>query len=245
MSGMTNTAQAGATGAKLTLAIPSKGRLMEQTATALARAGLAVRKVGQDRRYRGLIEGLETVEVALLSSSEIADAVRDGNVHLGVTGEDLAREHIADFDARAELIAPLGFGHADVVVAVPDCWIDVEEVADLESVAIAFRRMHGRRPRVATKYLNLARRFLFRHGVSSWLIVESLGATEGTPAAGTAEIIVDITTTGATLRANGLKVLGDGVILRSQASLFRSKAASWSSEAEDALKLIRARLLAG
>ena len=125
-------------------------------------------------------------------------------------------------------LAPCGFGRADVVVAVPACWLDVRRMADLEEMALAFRRMHGRRVRVATKYMNLTRRFFSQKGVTGYRIVESLGATEGAPAAGLAELIVDITTTGATLQANGLKVLDDGVILKSQANLVASKAAPWS-----------------
>jgi ATP phosphoribosyltransferase len=113
---------------------------------------------------------------------------------------------------------------------VPACWLDVRRMADLEQMAVAFRRLYGRRVRVATKYMNLTRRYFAQMGVTGYRIVESLGATEGTPAAGLAELIVDITTTGATLKANGLKVLDDGVILKSQANLMASKAAAWTSD---------------
>ena len=125
-------------------------------------------------------------------------------------------------------LKPCGFGHADVVVAVPACWIDVRRMADLEEMAVSFRRIHGRRVRVATKYMNLTRRFFSQKGVTGYRIVESFGATEGAPAAGLAELIVDITTTGTTLHANGLKLLDDGVILKSEANLVASKVASWS-----------------
>ena len=135
------------------------------------------------------------------------------------------RENISNADECVTLLKPLGFGRANVVVAVPRCWLDVSEVADLEAVAAVFRREHGRPIRVATKYINLARRFLSGKGLADYRIVESLGATEGTPAAGTADLIVDITTTGATLAANGLKILEDGVILRSEANLVESKMA--------------------
>ena len=127
-------------------------------------------------------------------------------------------------------LRPLGFGRADVVVAVPDCWLDVRRMADLEEMSLAYRRVHGHRVRVATKYMNLTRRFFSQKGVTGYRIVESLGATEGTPAAGLAELIVDITTTGATLKANGLRVLDDGLILNSQANLIASKAAPWTPE---------------
>ena len=121
------------------------------------------------------------------------------------------------------LIDSLGFGSANVVVAVPQAWIDVRTMADLDDVTTGFRAQHNRRMRVATKYINLTRNFFAAHGVVDYRIVESAGATEGAPAVGTAEMIVDITTTGATLAANGLKVLDDGVILRSQANLVASK----------------------
>lgn len=227
---------------RLTFAVPSKGRLMEQTADFLGASGLKLRKVGHDRGYRGEIEGLDGIDVAFISASEIVAALNSGRAHIGVTGEDLIRENIVNADERVTLLKPLGFGRADVVVAVPNCWIDVHAVADLEAVAVAFRREHGRPFRVATKYLNLARRFLSGKGIADYRIVESLGATEGTPAAGTADLIVDITTTGATLAANGLRVLDDGVILRSQANLVASKIAPWEPETKKARDDLFARL---
>lgn len=213
---------------KLSLAVPSKGRLQDQAAELFARAGLTLRKVGHERGYRGALESLDGVEIVYLSSAEVVNQLKAGRVQLGITGEDLIRETLPDVDAAVDFLAPLGFGRADVVVAVPDCWIDVAGMEDLEDVAAQFARAHGRRLRVATKYMNLTRRFFAAHGVASYRIVESVGATEGTPAAGTAELIVDITTTGTTLRANHLKELEDGLILRSQAHLMASRAASWT-----------------
>jgi ATP phosphoribosyltransferase len=217
--------------AALTIAIPSKGRLKDAAAETFTRSGLSLRKVGHERGYHGAIEELTGVDVAYLSAAEIVHQLKTGRVHLGVTGEDLIRETIADVDGAVEFLRPLGFGRADVVVAVPDCWLDVARMADLEDVAAQFMREHGRRLRVATKYMNLTRRFFAAHGVAGYRIVESVGATEATPAAGTAELIVDITTTGTTLRANHLKVLEDGLILRSQAHLLGARRAAWSSEA--------------
>ena len=217
---------------KLTLAVPSKGRLMEQTTEMFQSAGMTVRKVGHARGYRGEIDGMPDVEVAYVSSSEIAAALKSGSVHMGITGEDLVRESMSDADTRLRFLGKLGFGFADVVVAVPAWWIDVATVADLEAAAIPFRREHGRWPRVATKYMNLTRRFFASKGFGDYRIVESLGATEGTCSAGTAELIVDITTTGETLRANGLKILDDGVILKSQANLIATNAASWTPALE-------------
>ncbi|MDX8439415.1 ATP phosphoribosyltransferase [Mesorhizobium australafricanum] len=208
----------------ITLAIPSKGRLKEQSLEVLAKAGLAVTLPEDDRKYRARIDGLDNVEVAFLSASEIAGEIGQGAVDLGITGEDLLRENLADWEARAEIVARLGFGDADVVVAVPDIWLDVETMADLDDVAADFRQRHGRRLRIATKYWRLTQQFFsLKHGIQVYRIVESLGATEGAPAAGLADVIVDITTTGSTLRANHLKVLGDGTILKSQACLVASK----------------------
>jgi ATP phosphoribosyltransferase len=208
----------------ITLAIPSKGRLKEQALEVLARAGLAVSLPGDERKYRARIEGAENIEVAFLSASEIAGEIGQGSVDLGITGEDLLRETLAEWEVRAEIVARLGFGHADVVVAVPEIWLDVDTMADLDDVAADFRQRHGRRLRIATKYWRLTQQFFSgKHGIQVYRIVESLGATEGAPAAGTADVVVDITTTGSTLRANHLKVLSDGVILRSQACLVASR----------------------
>jgi len=165
-------------------------------------------------------------------------------VHFGVTGEDLVREMIPDADSKVILIDGLGFGHANVVVAVPQAWIDVYSMADLDDVATAFRLKHNRKLRVATKYINLTRDFFSDHGITDYRIVASSGATEGAPAAGTAELIVDITTTGATLAANALKVIDDGVILRSQANLVAARSALWGDSERAAARLVLDRLAA-
>lgn len=227
---------------KLILGVPSKGRLMEQAAEAFATAGLTLRKTGNARGYRGEIAELPDIDVAFISASEIAWHLKTGRVHLGVTGEDLVREQMSDAATRVTFLRKLGFGGADVVVAVPDCWIDVRTMADLAEIALPFRREHGRWYRVATKYLNLTRRFFAAKGLTDYRIVESLGATEGTPAAGTAELIVDITTTGATLKANGLRILEDGVVLRSEANLIASNTAEWTPATRAVMEKIVARM---
>lgn len=192
---------------------------MEAAANSLAKAGYEIECRAASRGYRGTLMGFDNVEVAFLSASEIAQNLRDGKVDLGITGEDLLRETIAPDDPSTEVLLRLGFGGANVVAAVPECWLDVAAMADLDEVAESFYERHGRRLRVATKYRNITRRFFAEKGVTGYRIVESLGATEGAPAAGTAEMIVDITTTGATLAANHLKILDDGVILHSTAIL--------------------------
>ncbi len=220
------------------LAVPSKGRLQENAEEFFSRAGLKLAKPRGAREYRGTISGLDNVEIAYLSASEIASQLARGMVHLGVTGEDLVRESIPDADKRVLLIDSLGFGSANVVVAVPQAWIDVRTMADLDDVTTGFRAKHNRRMRVATKYINLTRNFFAAHGIVDYRIVESAGATEGAPATGAAELIVDITTTGATLAANGLKVLDDGVILKSQANLVASREADWNETTREKARVI-------
>jgi ATP phosphoribosyltransferase len=221
------------------IAVPAKGRLQQNAEAFFARTGLELVKPRGVRDYRGAITDLPGVEVAYLSAAEIVDLLAQGVVHFGVTGEDLVREKIADADQHVILIDGLGFGHANVVVAVPQAWIDVHSMADLDDVATAFRLKHERKMRLATKYVNLTRNFFSAHGITDYRIVESAGATEGAPAAGTAELIVDITTTGTTLAANGLRVIEDGVILRSQANLVAARAANWGAEEREIARRAR------
>ncbi len=230
--------------APLVLAVPSKGRLQENAEAFFARSGLSLIKPRGARDYRGAIAELDGVEVAYLSAAEITAQLGAGAVHLGVTGEDLVREMIPQADDKVVLIEGLGFGFANVVVAVPQAWIDVRTMADVDDVATAFRHRHDRKMRVATKYVNLTRTFFAEHGIIDYRIVESSGATEGAPAAGTAELIVDITTTGSTLAANGLKVLEDGIILRSQANLVAARAAPWGETERELARVILDRIAA-
>jgi ATP phosphoribosyltransferase len=209
----------------LALALPSKGRLTETTQSLLSRAGLELARSGAARGYRGELSGIEGIDVLFLSAGEIAENLLAGSVDLGVTGEDLLRETLPDNCSSVVIALRLGFGPADVAVAVPECWLDVASMADLDEISARFHAEHGRRLRVATKYMRLTRRFFAEKGVTGYRIVESSGATEGAPAAGSAELIVDITTTGSTLRANQLKILDDGVILRSEAVLAAAKGA--------------------
>lgn len=208
----------------VTIALPSKGRIKEGAEQALKAAGLTVVTNGNSRSYRGQIEGRSDIEIAFLSASEIAREVGSGSVDFGVTGEDVVRENVANADARVEIVSRLGFGQADVVVAVPEIWLDVDTMADLNDVAAEFRSRHGRRLAIATKFWRLTQQFFTAtHGIQLYRIVESLGATEGAPMAGQADIIVDITSTGSTLRANHLKILSDGLILKSEACFMRAR----------------------
>lgn len=214
--------------APLVIALPSKGRLKAQVEAWLSDCGFRVEIEGGERGYRARILDVPGAEVRLLSASDIAQSLDLGEVHLGVTGEDLLRERIGDLEAQVMMLRALGFGRADLVVAAPQSWIDVDTMLDIDDVAHAYLSRTGRRLRVATKYHVQTRRFFAERGVADYRIVDSLGATEGAPAAGAAELVVDITSSGATLAANNLKILSDGIILRSQAHLAASLAMPWT-----------------
>ncbi|MEM7330180.1 MAG: ATP phosphoribosyltransferase [Pseudomonadota bacterium] len=222
---------------RLTIAIPSKGRLKENSEAWLKASGFKLRQKGGGRGYSAELEGLPDAEVMLLSAREIAEGLIGGHLHIGITGEDLLHDLAGAFDRDVSVMRRLGFGGADVIVAVPAAWLDVETMADLEAAGALFRQRHGRRMRVATKYLKLTRQFFSEQAVGEYRLIESPGATEAAPAAGSAEVIVDITSTGATLKANDLKILQDGVILKSQASLTGSLGADWSKEAMSTLRI--------
>jgi ATP phosphoribosyltransferase len=226
----------------LKIGVPSKGRLMEKTFDWFGARGVTMRQTGNDREYSGAVEGIDDVELVLLSAGEIPRELSAGRIHLGVTGSDLVRDKLADWPAQVAELAPLGFGHADLIIAVPVTWIDVDTLDDLDAAASAFRAAHGHRLRIATKYHRLVREFLTQNGVADYQLVDSQGATEGTVKNLTAEAIADITSTGETLRANHLKVLGDGLIHQSQAVLFLSRGADWSGAHRATLAQLTARL---
>jgi len=207
------------------LGVPSKGRLMEKTFEWFGTRGITMTRTGSDREYAAAVEGIEGVQMVLLSAGEIPRELAAGRIHLGVTGQDLIREKLGSWETRVEELAELGFGHADLVIGVPAFWVDVDTLDDLDAASAAFRREHGFRLRIATKYHRLIRDYLREHGVADYQLVDSQGATEGTVKNLTAEAIADITSTGETLRANHLKVLKEEPVLRSQATLFRSRIA--------------------
>ncbi|MBK4217117.1 ATP phosphoribosyltransferase [Paracoccus caeni] len=207
------------------LGVPSKGRLMEQTFDWFAARGVRLSRAGSDREYAGRVEGADGVSLVLLSAGEIPRELAAGRIELGVTGTDLVREKLPGWASDLAEVAPMGFGHADLILAVPECWRDCEGLDDLASIARDFRAVHGFRLRIATKYHRLVRAWLAQHEVADYQLVDSQGATEGTVANQTAEAIADITSSGATLQANNLKILAGEPILRSQATLFANRAA--------------------
>lgn len=223
------------------LGVPSKGRLMEKTFDWFGKHGLTLSRTGSDREYAGRVDGAD-IALVLLSAGEIPRELATGRIHLGVTGSDLVREKLTRWDSKVEVIAKMGFGHADLILAVPKVWIDVDTLDDLDAASAQFRAQHGHRLRIATKYHRQVREFLKNHGVADYQLVDSQGATEGTVLNHTAEMIADITSTGETLRANHLKVLSDGMIHASQATLFRSRMAVWSKAQAAVLDDLQDRL---
>ena len=218
------------------LGVPSKGRLMQDTFDWFGARGIGLSKAGSDREYVGRVDGIDGVEMVMLSAGEVPRELAAGRIHLGVTGTDLVREKLADWQSQVEAVAEMGFGHADLILAVPAFWTDVTSLHDLDEVAHEFRAQHGKRLRIATKYHRLVRSFLAAKGVADYQLVDSQGATEGTVKNETAEAIADITSTGETLRANALKVLDDGLIHASQATLFRGRRSGWTDQQRATLK---------
>ena len=227
------------------LGIPSKGRLMGQTFHWFSERGINLVRSESDREYAGHIEGIKNVQLIFLSASEIPRELSAGRLHFGVTGNDVIQEKLVRFNQLVEPISELGFGFADLIIAIPSFWVDVETLDDLDAVSAQFRDNHGYRLRIATKYHRLLREFLMQTGVADYQIVDSQGATEGAVKNGLAEAIADITSTGNTLRANHLKILSDGLILKSQATLFKSLTANFPQEenqvANSLLKKLRAK----
>ncbi len=224
------------------LGVPSKGRLMEKTFDWFGGHGIGLARSGSEREYSGEVTGVEGVELVLLSAGEIPRELSAGRIHLGVTGTDLIQEKLVLWDQKVEPLAEMGFGHADLIVAVPACWVDVDTLDDLDAAAAGFRARHGFRMRIATKYHRLVRAYLHNGGVADYQLVDSQGATEGTVKNLTAEAIADITSTGETLRANHLKVLAEEPVLRSQATLFKSRMAPLDECQRETLRALEERL---
>jgi len=222
---------------KLVLALPSKGRLHEQCVNFLSGCGFDVRRVGNGREYVSSLIGLNDVDVIYFRPEEIPNRIEQGDAHAGITGEDLYREYGEGRPASTLLMPKLGFGAARLVVAVPQSWVDVSTMSDLDEAAMLFHQRHGRSLRVATKFSRLTRAFFSESGIVEYSLVESAGATEGAPAAGVADFVVDLTSTGTTLAENHLKEIAGGTVLQTEACLIASlRAAPWNARAIGALE---------
>jgi len=222
---------------KLVIALPSKGRLQEQAANFLSGCGFDVRRSGNGREYVSSLAGLDGAAIVYARPEEIPARVEQGDAHAGITGEDLYREYGEGEPASSLVMPKLGFGAARLVVAVPQSWVDVSTVSDLDEAAMLFHQRHGRSLRVATKFPKLTRAYFAEFGIVEYSLVGSSGATEGAPAAGVADFVVDLTSTGTTLAENHLKEIAGGTVLETEVCLIGSlRSALWSDPALAALQ---------
>ena len=205
------------------IGIPSKGRLRKDTLSIFKNKNLKILSERGERDLFGYIKGNKKIKIVYLHAREIIERLGDGSLDIGFSGYDLLKESELNIQNKVIINKKLDYGNATLVVAVPDEWIDVQTLADLEEISFDFKDKKKSRLRVATKYPNLTREFLFQRGVTQFKLVKSLGATEIYPFTGSSEIISDITSTGETLKANNLRILKDGEILKSQACLMISK----------------------
>tara|TARA_B100001250_G_scaffold18052_1_gene15686 strand:+ start:492 stop:1169 length:678 start_codon:yes stop_codon:yes gene_type:complete len=207
----------------ITIGLPSKGRLQEKAKAFFENSGLKILQSDKERNYFATIENKNNIKIIYLHAKEIIQRLGDGTLDIGISGLDLLNESEKNLRDKISTKRKLDFGNANLVVAVPDDWIDVQTIADLEEVSFDIRSKRNTRLRVATKYPNLTNDFLISKGVTQYKLIPSLGATETYPFIGSSEIITDITSSGKTLQDNNLRVLKDGLILRSTACLFASK----------------------
>ena len=205
------------------LGIPSKGRLKKQVEKFFLEKGLELVKVGSSREYLAEFKEEKKIQIILLAASDLPLEIKKGNLDIGITGRDLVFEKILDWQKWVVELQQLGFGNADLVIGVPQFWIDVNHLDDLDEVAYFFRKKYLRCLRIATKYQNITREFLIDKQVTNFEIVESQGATEGAIVNGIADVVVDITSTGETLKQNKLKTIEDGILLKSFAAIFMNK----------------------
>ena len=222
----------------INIGIPSKGRLRKDILKIFKKNKLNLISERGERDLLGSIKELKNIKILYLHAREIVERLGDGTLDLGFSGYDLLKESEISIQNKINVFKRYDFGKATLVIAIPDPWIDVQTVADLEEIAFEFKDEKKKRLRVATKYPNLTREFLFSKGVTQFKLVDSLGATETYPFTGSAEIITDITSTGETLRANNLRILKDGEILKSEACMIVSKSSSKNEALKRLVKLL-------
>ena len=221
------------------IGIPSKGRLRKDVLNIFKKNKLKLISKRGDRDLFGSVKGKKNIKIIYLHAREIIERLGDGSLDLGFSGYDLFKESEINIQKKIYVNKKYEFGKANLVIAIPDIWIDVQTIADLEEIAFEFKDKKKNRLRVATKYPNLTKEFLFSKGVTQFKIVKSLGATEIYPFTGSSEIITDITSSGETLRANNLRILKDGQILKSSACLFVSKSSNKKKKLKQILNLLK------
>ena len=219
----------------LIFALPSKGRIRQEARDFFDREFFSAKS---PRALDSHIAGIQNLRIVFLPASEIAHQLRQNEIHIGLTGADLIYETSSDWQDRVDILTHLPFAYARLVVAVPQSWIDVDSMEDLEDVVIDFRKNHGRRMRFATKYPHLTRDFFSKHMMVDYRLIESLGATEAAPSLNLAEAICDLTSSGSTLKANGLKTIQDGIIIKSQAVLCGTKIADWDNNIKQTARIL-------
>ena len=222
----------------LNIGIPSKGRLRKDILNIFKKNKLTLVSERGERDLIGSIKQHKNIKILYLHAREIVERLGDGSLDLGFSGFDLLKESQINIQNKINVLKKYSFGKATLVVAIPDPWIDVQTVADLEEIAFEFKDKKKKRLRVATKYPNLTREFLFSKGVTQFKLVDSLGATEAYPFTGSSEIITDITSTGETLKANNLRILKDGEILKSKACMMVSKSSIKKINLKKIIKLL-------
>ncbi len=202
------------------IALPSKGRMEGETLAFLDNCGLRINK-SNPRQYTATIPTMPEVQVLFQRARDIPGSVRDGHIDLGISGLDLVTEVLTGDAAEVAIIhEALGYGHWSLVLAVPESWVEVGSVGDLNMMIAKQGHL-----RVATKHPNLVKRFLAESGVGDCLIVAPDGALEAAPSVGYGDFIADITSTGTTLRDNQLKQIEGGTLIESQAVLIGNRAA--------------------
>ena len=225
--------------------LPSKGRLKKQVEKFLSKRGLELVNAGMTREYLAEFKGEKKVQIILLAASDIPLEIKKGNIDIGITGRDLIFEKILDWRKCILELKQLDFGEADLVIGVPQFWIDVNHLNDLDDVAYLLRRKYSQRLRIATKYQNITRDFLIDNQVTNFEIIESQGATEGAIVNGIADVIVDISSTGETLKQNKLKIIEDGTLLKGFASIFVNKKYYKKNKSDLELKRLLDQLVLG
>ena len=222
----------------INIGIPSKGRLRKDVLNVFKTKKLNLISERGERDLFASIKGHKNIKVVYLHAREIVQRLGDGSLDIGFSGYDLLKESEINIQNKISVLKKYGFGKATLVIAIPDVWLDVQTIADLEEIAFQFKDQKKKRLRVGTKYPNLTREFLFSKGVTQFQLVDSLGATETYPFTGSAEIITDITSTGETLKANNLRVLKDGEILKSEGCMMISKGSVKKNEVQKLAKLL-------
>jgi len=220
------------------IGIPSKGRLRESVLNIFKKNKLKLISKRGDRDLFGSVKGNKNIQIIYLHAREIIERLADKSLDMGFSGLDLLKESEINIQKNIKVFKSYPFGKATLVVAIPNDFIDIFSMADLEEVAFEFKDKKKRRLRVATKYPNLTREFFYNKGVTQFSLVKSVGSTEVAPFTGSSELITDITSTGSTLAANNLRIINDGYILKSELCMMVGKSSFKNKNLQKLAKLL-------